>query len=161
MTINKLRERAYSGTGISYPQATAGTQQQVRTLIRTERFIEMAWEGHRYSDLIRWKIAGKVYNRPVYYLRRAWSGSTSWNGDENAVSAEYKQLIQNWKDGNYPLGGIPQIDEDGIADLSYMVDKGYIVVATERRFDENRDYLWPIPAADILINSNLKQNPNW
>ena len=160
-TINKLRERAYKGTGIDYPRVTVGTQQQLRTVIRTERFIEMAWEGHRYSDLIRWKLAGKVFNNPVYYLKRAWSGSTSWNGDESAVSAEYKQLIQNWKDGNYPLGGVPQIDEDGIADLSEMVEKGYITIATERKFDESRDYLWPIPASDLLINENLTQNPKW
>jgi starch-binding outer membrane protein, SusD/RagB family len=160
-TINKLRERAYNGTGIDYPRVTVGTQQQLRTVIRTERFIEMAWEGHRYSDLIRWKLAGKVFNNPVYYLKRAWSGSTSWDGDESAVSAEYKQLIQNWKDGNYPLGGVPQIDEDGIADLSEMVEKGYITIATERKFNEDRDYLWPIPASDLLINENLTQNPKW
>jgi hypothetical protein len=42
-----------------------------------------------------------------------------------------------------------------------MVDKGYIVVAAERKFDESRDYLWPVPAADILINPGLTQNPNW
>ena len=160
-TINKLRERAYNGTGIAYPKATLGSQTEMRTLVRTERFIELAWEGHRYNDLIRWKIAGKVYNRPVYFLKRAWSGSSSWNGDESKVSNEYKQLIKNWKDGNYPLGGVPKIDEDGIADLSEMVNNGYIVVAAERKFDESRDYLWPIPAADILVNPNLKQNPNW
>ena len=160
-TVNLLRERAYNGTGIVYPRVTVGSQQEMRTMIRTERFIEMAWEGHRYNDLIRWRIAGKVYNRPVYFLKRAWSGSTSWNGDESTVSTEYKELIQNWKDGNYPLGGVPEIDEDGIADLKYMVDKGYIVVAAERKFDESRDYLWPVPAADILINPGLTQNPNW
>lgn len=160
-TINKLRERAYNGTDLEYPRVTEGSQQQLRTVIRTERFIEMAWEGHRYSDLIRWKIAGKVFNRPIYFLNRAWSGNTSWNGDESSVSAEYKQLIQNWKDGNYPIGGIPQIDEDGIADLSGMAEKGYITVATERKFDESRDYLWPVPAADRLINENLSQNPKW
>ncbi len=160
-TINKLRERAYNGTGLVYPAETVGSKQEMRTMLRTERFIEMAWEGHRYCDLIRWRIAGKVYNRPVYFLKRAWSGSTSWNGDENTVSAEYKELIQNWRDGNYPLGGVPEIDEDGIADLKYMVDKGYIVVAAERKFDESRDYLWPVPAADILINPGLTQNPNW
>ena len=160
-TINKLRERAYAGTNMAYPRVILGTQQQMRTVLRTERFIELAWEGQRYADLIRWRIAGKVYNRPAYFLLRAWSGSNSWDGDENKVSAEYKRLIQNWKDGNYPLGGVPQIDEDGIADLKYMVDAGYIVVATERKFDEERDYLWPVPAADILVNSNLSQNPKW
>lgn len=160
-TVNKLRERAYNGTGLEYPRVTVDTQKALRKMIRTERFIELAWEGHRYNDLIRWKIAGKVYNRPVYFLKRAWSGSTSWDGDESKVSAEYAQLIQNWRDGNYPLGGIPPIDEDGIADLSEMVSKGYIVVATERKFNEERDYLWPIPASDILVNPNLTQNPNW
>ncbi len=161
LTINKIRERAYNGTGMAYPRVTVGSQQELRTILRTERFIELAWEGHRYADLIRWRIAGKVYNRPSYYLRRAWSGSTTWDGDENKVSAEYKQLIENWKQGNYPLGGIPPIDEDGIADLSGMVEKGYIVVASERKFDEQRDYLWPVPASDLLINDKLTQNPNW
>ncbi|MCE5178270.1 MAG: RagB/SusD family nutrient uptake outer membrane protein [Porphyromonadaceae bacterium] len=160
-TINKLRERAYSGSGLTYPRVIVGSQSAMRTILRTERFIELAWEGHRYADLIRWRLAEKVYNRPSYFLRRAWSGSTSWNGNEASVSNEYRQLIQNWKDGNYPIGGIPEIDENGIADLSQMVNAGYIVVASERKFDAGRDYLWPIPAADRLINKNLDQNPKW
>lgn len=161
LTINKLRERAYSGTGLTYPAVTAGSQAAMRTILRTERFIELAWEGHRYSDLIRWRLAETVYNRPVYFLNRAWSGNTAWNGSESSVSTEYLKLIQNWKDGSYPLGGIPQIDENGIADLSNMVTAGYIVVATERNFDKTRDYLWPVPDADRMINKNLTQNPNW
>lgn len=160
-TINKLRERAYAGTGLTYPKVTLDTQGAMRTILRTERFIELAWEGHRYADLLRWKLAEKVYNSPVYLLSRAWSGSTSWNGSESSVSAEYRQLIQNWQDGNYPIGGIPEIDENGIADLAYMVTAGYIVVASERKFDAKRDYLWPVPDADRLINDNLDQNPNW
>ena len=160
-TINKLRERAYAGTGLAYPHVTVGSKNAMRTILRTERFIELAWEGHRYADLVRWKLAEKVYNTPSYFLRRAWSGSASWNGSESTVSAEYRQLIQNWKDGNYPIGGVPQIDENGIADLKYMVDAGYIVVASERKFDAGRDYLWPVPAADRLINENLVQNPKW
>jgi starch-binding outer membrane protein, SusD/RagB family len=161
LTINKLRERAYTGTGIAYPRVLLGSQGAMRTVVRTERFIELAWEGHRYADLIRWKLAEKVYNRPSYFVRRAWSGSTSWNGNEASVSNEYRQLIQNWKDGNYPIGGVPDIDENGIANLSNMVSAGYIVVASERKFDATRDYLWPVPDSDRLINSNLDQNPKW
>jgi hypothetical protein len=160
-SINKLRERAYAGTGIAYPKVETGTQAAIRTIIRTERFIELAWEGQRYPDLLRWRIAEKVYNRPSYFLDRGWSGSASWNGDEASVSAKYRQLCQNWRDGNYPIGGIPQIDENGIADLSPMVEAGYIVIASERKFNKDRDYLWPVPAGDRLINKNLTQNPNW
>ena len=56
---------------------------------------------------------------------------------------------------------MPDIDENGIADLSSMVSAGYIVVASERKFDATRDYLWPVPDSDRLINSNLDQNPKW
>ncbi len=160
-TINKLRERAYAGTGIAYPQVTVDSQSALRTILRTERFIELAWEGHRYADLIRWKLAEKVYNRPSYYQHRAWSGSTAWNGDESTVSVEYRQLIKNWRDGCFPIGGIPAIDENGVADLSGMAANGYVVVASERKFNAQRDYLWPVPDADRMINDNLDQNPNW
>ncbi|WP_286861003.1 RagB/SusD family nutrient uptake outer membrane protein [Proteiniphilum sp. UBA5510] len=30
-----------------------------------------------------------------------------------------------------------------------------------RTFNKNRDYLWPIPADEIVENSNLVQNPGW
>lgn len=32
---------------------------------------------------------------------------------------------------------------------------------TMRKFDKDRDYLWPIPANQIQLNPNLEQNPNW
>jgi len=161
-TINALRQRAYAGTGIEYPQAIydKGNISKMRTILRTERYIEMAAEGHRLEDLYRWRIAEKVFNRPIYYLDRAWAGA-NWDGDESKVSAAYKKLIQNWRDGNYPIGGIPPIDEDGVADLSGMAEAGYVIKATERTFDPSRDYLWPIPASDRLINDKLTQNPGY
>ena len=70
-------------------------------------------------------------------------------------------LVQNRLDGNYPVGGIPDIDENGLCDLAYMAEKGWVVQATTRQFDKNRDYLWPIPAADILVNPGLTQNPGY
>ena len=94
-TVNALRERAYRGTGIDYPRATVKSQPEMRTMIRIERTSELALEGHRYEDLLRWRIAEVVFNRPIYYLLRAWSGSTSWDGDETKVSDNYRKLIQN------------------------------------------------------------------
>ena len=161
-TINKLRERAYAGTGLTYPKATAGTQEANRTVIRTERYIELAAEGHRYEDLIRWKIAEVVFNRPIFYLDRAWSGSASWDGDPaTATSDAYRKHIENWDNGCYPIGGVPEIDENGIADIRYMATAGYVVQATSRQFNKDRDYLWPIPAGDLIINENLTQNPGY
>ncbi|MBR5175697.1 MAG: RagB/SusD family nutrient uptake outer membrane protein [Bacteroidales bacterium] len=55
----------------------------------------------------------------------------------------------------------PEIDENAIADVRYMAEKGYVVQATTRQFNPARDYLWPIPASDRLINENLTQNPGY
>lgn len=164
LTINALRERAYKGTGIEYPKATAGNQAALRTVIRTERFIELAVEGHNYDDLLRWKVAEKYFNRPAYYLTRSgWSGSTSWNGDMNdpSLNADFKALCARWDAGRFPFGGVPAIDENGIADLSAQFEAGDIVQAFVRKFDAAKSYLWPIPQVDIDVNSNLKQNPNY
>lgn len=32
---------------------------------------------------------------------------------------------------------------------------------SQRSFDKDRDYLWPIPANQIQLNPNLENNPNW
>jgi starch-binding outer membrane protein, SusD/RagB family len=40
------------------------------------------------------------------------------------------------------------------------VDNGYIRVQ-RRQFDPAKNYLWPIPTSDILLNNNLTQNPGY
>ena len=56
---------------------------------------------------------------------------------------------------------IPQIDEDGLPDVEYMVEKGYQTRFYQYRFDKDKNYLWPIPASDLLVNDNLTQNPGY
>lgn len=34
-------------------------------------------------------------------------------------------------------------------------------VIENRSFNPNRDYLWPLPDRDILLNPNLDQNPGY
>lgn len=160
-TINPIRERAYRQSGLQYPRVTEADQTSLRTLIRTERQVELAVENRSVDDLFRWRVAEKYYNTPVYYLDRTWSGKATWTGDESQVSATYRKMIQNWRDGNYPIGGVPEIDENGIADISSMYEKGYLVKGSQRKFNKDRDYLFPIPADDIAINQNLTQNPNY
>lgn len=165
-TINKIRERAYRGTGITYPHVKLTTQEKLRSIIRIERRSEFAFEGLRYRDLLRWRIAEKSHNKPMYYLSRAWSGSANWNGligDESnvALSTDFMTILKNWDDGNFPIGGIPEIDEDGLPDLSTMEAAGYIVKFYQMSFDPEKNYLWPIPANDILVNGKLEQNPGY
>lgn len=165
-SINLVRERAYQGTGVTYPRVEVASQEALRKIIRMERRSEFAFEGLRYRDLLRWRIAEKSYNKSMYYLSRAWSGSADWNGligsESNLeLSSDFKILLKNWDEGNYPIGGIPTIDKDGLPDLSPMEKAGYITTFYKMSFDAKKNYLWPIPANDILVNNNLTQNEGY
>ena len=65
--INDIRRRAgldMSIADVTLPEYSSYTQQQWIDLIRNERRIELACEGQRYDDIIRWKIAEDVLNKP-------------------------------------------------------------------------------------------------
>lgn len=66
--FNLIRYRA-GLPGITLAQA--GDQELVRKLIRKERQIELAWEGHRYFDVRRWNAAVTEENGPVRGLNVA------------------------------------------------------------------------------------------
>lgn len=166
-TINLVRERAYRGSGIAYPRVTETNQEKLRKIIRIERRSEFAFEGIRYRDLLRWRIAEKSHNKPMYQLPvNVWFGSAKWNGklgsESNCVlSVEFQKMLANWDAGNFPVGGVPEIDEDGLPDLSEMENAGYFTRMYVMSFDKDKNYLWPIPADDRLINPNLSQNPKY
>lgn len=165
-TINLVRARAYNGTGKDYPKVNMDSQDKLRKIIRMERRSEFAFEGQRYRDLIRWRIAGKAYDKSMYYLNRAWAGAANWNGKTGSESninlpTDFLKHLENWDNGNYPIGGTPEIDDNGLPDIAYMEDAGYIVTFYEMNFDESKNYLWPIPADDILVNPKLTQNPGY
>lgn len=56
MTINKVRGRA----SVHMPPITITDPGQLRAVLRKERRIELAFEGLRYWDLLRWGIIGEV-----------------------------------------------------------------------------------------------------
>ncbi|MBD1434754.1 RagB/SusD family nutrient uptake outer membrane protein [Sphingobacterium sp. DN00404] len=108
-TIGAIRERAgfTNPTALSYP--STATQAQLREIIRNERRSELALEGLRYYDIIRWKAGTQYLNGFVHGAKFANGGTA------------YIQL-------------------------------------DNRRFDENRDYLWSVPRAEMDINNNLRPN---
>lgn len=145
--INQVRARAYGVTlnqTNSYPAVTTTDQVALRKTLRVERRMEFAWEGLRYMDIIRWKLADKVLNNPIYGM---------------LDPAELKSKIVNM--GLWFFPQVPAIDEDGIADFTAMYNAGLIKRLAVRKFDASKQYLWPIPSKEILINSNLKQNPGY
>ena len=56
LTLNAIRSRA----DVAMPAVTAGSTDQMRAAMRHERRVELAYEGTRYWDLLRWNIAHEV-----------------------------------------------------------------------------------------------------
>lgn len=140
--INQVRERAYKSEA-TFPKVTVLNQAALRKVVRAERRMEFALEGLRYMDIIRWKIAEKVLNKPNYGL---------------LDPADLVSKVVNT--GKWFLPTAPNIDDDGIADFSSFFTQGLIKQIAVRKFDAKKQYIWPIPSTEVLT-SGLTQNPNY
>ena len=145
--MNKVRARAYGvqfTETSSYPAITSMDQTELRQILRIERRMEFSFEGLRYADLIRWKLAEKVLNTPIYGMLEL---------------ADLREKVI--KPGLWFFPSTPAVDADGVADFSKMHQAGQINLLANRKFDPAKQYLWPIPANEILINKNLTQNSGY
>ncbi|WP_418993005.1 RagB/SusD family nutrient uptake outer membrane protein [Alistipes sp.] len=59
--LQLVRDRA----SLALEPVTTTDRDELRKAIKHERFVELAFEDHRYWDLLRWKDALEVLNRPV------------------------------------------------------------------------------------------------
>ncbi|HEU5293124.1 MAG TPA: RagB/SusD family nutrient uptake outer membrane protein, partial [Cyclobacteriaceae bacterium] len=110
--INSVRQRA----DVNMPAIGAGkTQDELRNIVRHERLVEFAFEGLRYLDIRRWRIAENVMPGKVY-------GMTYTNTGGNLVTVEVPAWNNTW---------------------------------------DNRNYLWPVPQAEVDQNAGLGQNDGW
>lgn len=57
------------------PAITVTTKEEFRNAVKHERRIELAFEDHRYWDLLRWKDAETVLNQPISGVRVTRNGS--------------------------------------------------------------------------------------
>ena len=68
--INKVRQRA------GQPSLPLGLNvDQMRQHIRHERRIELAFEGKRFYDIMRWRIAEQIFSQPIYGMKITASGN--------------------------------------------------------------------------------------
>lgn len=74
--INKVRARV----GMP-PLPTGLSQDQMRERIRNERAVELAFEDHRWYDIMRWKAGPEIVAKPVYGMNvvRNTNGSFTYN----------------------------------------------------------------------------------
>jgi hypothetical protein len=105
--INLVRQRS----DVNMPAIAAGqTQDQLRQIVRNERTVELAFEGMRYMDIRRWKIAGTVMPGNVY-------GLTYKDSDGSLKTVVVPGWNQTWDDKEY-LWPVPQKERDLNKNLS-------------------------------------------
>lgn len=152
--INAVRDRAYSGSPYENPDITTTDQDELRLEIRQERRSEFAFEGLRYMDLIRWRLADEAMTGYTYGLSKVVS-------NPDVTVPPNGPLMENVVDpGLWFWGMVPEIDDNGLPQFDAFVAAGLARTLNEISFPK-RQYLWPIPGDEILLNPNLSQNPGY
>lgn len=152
--INTVRDRAYANSDAPNPAVTTTNQDELRYKVRNERRAEFANEGLRYMDLIRWRLAHIALSGDYYGL-----ASVSANSDVN-VAPTGPLMDEVVNPGLWFWGMVPEIDENGLPNFDELYNAGLCRVLNTMNFPEHQ-YLWPIPADEILLNDNLIQNPGY
>jgi hypothetical protein len=99
--INEVRQRP----DVNMPAITTGkTEEELRAIVRHERLVELAFEGQRYFDIRRWKIAEDVMPGKVY-------GMTYTDTNGNLQTAEVTAWTNRWVERNY-VWPVPQAERD-------------------------------------------------
>jgi hypothetical protein len=136
-SINKLRARVAMpnmvlANLVADPNTIFPTISLPLQEIRRERRVELAGDGFRLNDLLRWK-AGKLIERPETILGMK-------------LTAAYK--------ANYPPSQVSSIvlDANGYIRVYSNI--------TNRVWNDKM-YLYPLPLDQLTLNKNLKQNPGW
>lgn len=90
--INMVRNRASA----DLPLISTESKDEFRSAIKHERRIELAFEDHRYWDLLRWKDAMQVLNQPIMGVKVVEDG-------ESVNYVEIKVADRVFNERNYYL----------------------------------------------------------
>lgn len=135
-----------------------GTNKGVILEIRRERAIELMQEGFRFDDLVRWK-AGYCIDQPITGMYFKGPGEYDLSGDGKTDLILYAEGTAKPDAGTgvmvYQIGEEITLSDGNWGYLSYHKN------VERTKFNEERDYLYPIPTDERSLNKNLTQNPGW
>lgn len=149
-----------------FPKVT-GASKNVILEIRRERRVELAFEGFRFNDLMRWSAGKLLEKKPEgIYFNALGKHDVTGDGVEDILLLPASQSIPDDKEKNskgevlryYRAGKIGQ-------DVSVFLSEGnhgYVdIVEKVGEFVEPKYYYRPIPASDVRLNPNLNQIFGW
>lgn len=178
-TINVLRDRAGMPhltmnptvdvvQQARYPNIAAATSQWKELLeIRRERRVELAFEGFRFDDLMRWE-AGKLIEKEVEGIYFPGLGYYDMTGDgvNDIKIIANTESIPAVKETNslgvdliYYRAGLPGSDAS-----IYLTSgsSGTLVTDEDRGIFMNPKYYYrPVPQSQVILNPNLDQIFGW
>lgn len=178
-SVNVLRDRAGMPSltlGVAadpllverYPNVT-GPQATVLREIRRERRVELALEGFRFDDLMRWH-AGKLIEMEPEGLYFPGLGKYDLTGDgvEDIILIPNSQSIPAEANKESNSLGVKliyyRVGPQG-SDASFYLSNGTSgtsVTDPERgTFSEPKHYYRPVPQPEVVLNPNLKQIFDW
>lgn len=142
ISINQLRDRVgmphlLENVGFVDPNWDFPEISGLLNEIRRERRVELACEGFRFDDLMRW--------RAIHLIKRPMLG------------AKMQQFVEQKDDFS------PVLDPNSIL----VNDEGYIAphwnspAKNGWQFDENKNWLKPLPSNELVLNPNLELNPGY
>jgi hypothetical protein len=102
--IKAIRKRAMGLASDPYLESIKSDQAQMKQLIRNERRLELCFEGFRFWDLRRWKVALSELSAPVYGV------TISGNATTFTVNAPTVVETRQFSDVKYYYGPIPYIE---------------------------------------------------
>lgn len=137
-----------------YPNVTKSANTGVLLEIRRERTVELVMEGFRQWDLLRWK-EGAAFAAPFEGVYFPSIGKYDMNGDGVDDILLYEGDAGSFKGKKLKLNTDIRLSNG---------HSGLVIALPEQKidWDEDRDYLWPIPASErVLTGGKLSQNNGW
>lgn len=149
----------YLSAANMYPNVS-GNNKGVILEIRRERGVELAQEGFRIDDLCRRKVLNHLAeDREGIYFPGKGFYDVDGDGTVDVVI---------WSGVKPTAKAHPEIEGAVLMELGNDIvlsngDSGNWLPYDKYdfTFDENRDYLYPIPINELKLNPNLVQNPGW
>jgi starch-binding outer membrane protein, SusD/RagB family len=146
-TINRLRQRVgmpdlnltgQTEVGFVDPDWKFPELSPLMNEIRRERRVELAFEGFRKDDLFRWAATD--------LLQAPRLGSK----------------LEQWRDKAFsPTYDVEEISKTKMNAEGYISQYYPIIGEGNITFDPSKNYLYPLPIDQLVMNENLFQNPGY